>query len=408
VRHVVLITVDTLRADRIGAYGYSAATTPALDALAAESIRFERAYAHSSATLPSVSSLMTGKLPGEHGLFSNLGQLTPDLPTLATLLQDAGFESAAFIGSYALRPSRGLAQGFGSYTNEYRSAEAVRDEPENLAGPLTDEAEAWLEQRDPTKRLFLWVHYQEPHGPYTPPRFEMPAIADSDPVLPLNPTNSGVGGIPKYQWLGHGRLAEYQARYDGEISEFDRHLGRLLEVLERTGVLADSVLVFSSDHGEAFGEGGVFCAHSEGLSDAMLQVPLLMRVPGHPAAVRTDRVRQIDVLPTLLELLGVTAGDLPGESLLVDRGDRDVVSQLGRHWKKRWRSMRSGEFELREQGRGEISLLAPPGTSVPADLRERLRAALEDQAPWRASKDRGRTRLTPEERDALKALGYLD
>lgn len=400
--HAVLVTVDTLRADRTGAYGYARARTPNLDALAKDSIRFERAYAHSSLTLPSIASLLTGTLPSEHELYSNHGTLPEHLPTLATQLRAAGFTTAAFLGNYAMRPSRRLQRGFDFYTQKFQSREAVRPHPENLAAQLTDQAIEWLKRRDPQRRIFLWVHYQEPHGPYTPPDFDRGSGGD-ERVLPRNANNSGRNGIPRYQWLGHGRVAEYSARYDGEIAEVDRQLGRLIEALAAARILDDCILVFTADHGEAFGEEGVWFAHGEGLGEALLRVPLLVRLPGRSPAVRSDVVRLIDVVPTMLEQLGVDAGAFGGKSLLQDVGDRRVVAQA-----KDWRSLRDGGVEIRQQG-DQPAVLRGAAHSSAEDrdaLRAKLAIDLQRLAPPRpASRPES---LSTEETQALRALGYIE
>jgi len=404
-RHLVLITVDTLRADRIGAYGYAEARTPHLDGLAAESLRFERAYAHASITLPSIASLLTGLLPTEHHLFANLHKLHPRFATLATRLDEAGFGNGAFVGAYALRPQRGLARGFSHYTETYQDRESVRPWPENLGEALTRDALAWVDQRTPGERLFLWVHYQEPHGPYTPPEFEPPA--DGGPELPRSDTQSGRGAIPSYQWLGHGRLGEYEARYDGEIREMDRHLGALLDGLRSRGILDRSVLVFTADHGESFGEDGLYCAHGESLDESLLRVPLLLRAPGIDPGVRRDAVRLIDVAPTALALLGVPASDLRGRSLLDDVGDRALVAQIVAFGGRRYRTIREDGFELSETPEGsEVSSLDGSEPAPPA-LRRRLVAGLDTLAPWPLD-DQPPPRLTPVDREALRKLGYVE
>jgi arylsulfatase A-like enzyme len=409
-RHAILITVDTLRADRLGAYGHAAAHTPNLDGLAATSLRFDRAYAHSSMTVPSISSLFTGLLPSEHGIYTNDARLRPGLRSLAEVLQGAGFTTAAFVGSYALRPDRGLDRGFATYTQQYGARERMRGHPENLAGPLTDAAVAWLAERGDGEQLFLWVHYQEPHGPYTPPRFETPEDEGSASVMPRGANNSGRGAIPRF---GHGRLAEYQARYDGEIAEFDRHLGRLLDALREREILDRSVLVLTSDHGEAFGEEGLFCAHGEGLGEPLLRVPLLLRGEVVPAGVRQDRVRLIDVATTMLGLLDLPETGFAGTSLLSDEGDRTLVAQVRSLNNEHWRSLRDGDLELRQNAGHESELRREGGDALAAQTtreqsatRAELHAQLEARAPWPGPQPT--VKLSDEERDALRALGYVD
>jgi arylsulfatase len=387
--HLVLVTVDSLRADRLGAYGYAGPGTPAVDGLARQSILFERAYAHSSMTLPSVASLLTGRLPAEHGIYSNGGSLGKEVTTLAEHARGAGFRTAAFLGSYALRPNRRLSRGFEAYTRAFRDREQNRAQPENGARWLTDQAIAWLATLEAGERFLLWIHYQEPHGPYTPASFAEPAAAG--PILPQSSSQSGRGAIPRYQWLGHGRLTEYEARYDGEIAEMDRQLGRLLTALQEGGRLEHSVVLFTADHGEAFGEEELYCAHGEGLGEVLLRVPLLLRAPGLAPAVRRDAVRQIDVAPTLLALLDLEGPSLPGRSLLEEHGDRDLVAQLVQR-ERRWRSIRNRDGWLLDEG-------------VDALGEGPLVAELERLAPWPT---RLVDRLTPEEAEALRNMGYAN
>jgi arylsulfatase A-like enzyme len=410
-QNLVLITVDTLRRDRIGAYGYAAAQTPSLDTLAADSIRFDRAYAHASMTLPSVATLLTGLLPATHGVYDNRGTLPASVPTLATRLEEKGFRSGAFLGNYALRPKRQLTRGFEHYTEEFSSREGVRDHPENRGGLLTQKALAWLDTLGDGDRFFLWVHYQEPHGPYEPPDFVSPASGEG-PVLEESATKSGRAAIPKYQWLGHGRLREYEARYDGEIREMDRHLGALILGLRERGLLDRSVVVFTSDHGEAFGEDDLYCAHGEGLDDSLLRVPLLLRVPGHAPGVRSDRVGLTDVLPTLADLLGFPTATGAGASLLEDRGDRPVVAQVGLNPDQSWRRAMRGNLDLRETPggvrrgtgfeKGSDGVLSEAGKAE----REKLLGFVERSAPWPGAGSE--PTLTETEHEALKALGYVD
>ncbi|MBW2400166.1 MAG: sulfatase [Deltaproteobacteria bacterium] len=411
-KHLVLITVDTLRADRIGAYGYQAAKTPVIDSLAGESIRFEHAYSHASLTKPAVASLLTGQLADQHGVYHNQGKLNPEVRTLAEQLSAHGFESAAFIGNYILRRGYGLERGFANYTDEFVSMELKRPIPENPAGVLVADALEWVAAQAPDRRLFLWLHLLEPHGPYTPPDFERPPRIPGEAALPESRSQSGRNAIPRYQWLGHGRLSEYLLRYDAEITDVDRHLGTLMQGLRENGILEDSVVVFTSDHGEAFGEDDLYCAHGEGLGDVLLRVPLLLRVPGESPAVRNDLVRLIDVMPTLLESLGIESERLPGETILRDRGDRRLISQSVNFRQGRaWRGLRDDGFEIIQEKGGAtvIRHTSPTGLGeekgIPAQVREQLRAELERVSRWH---EVGAVRLQPGEQRALRALGYVE
>ena len=401
--HLVLVTVDTLRADRLGAYGHANAQTPHLDALAAESVRFERAYAHSSMTLPSIASLLTGLLPAEHQIYSNRGSLRRGVPTFVQALRTAGFRTAAFLGSYALRPNRRLDRGFEQYTKVFEDREKVRPQPENRAATLTDAAIDWLDRLPPDERFALWIHYQEPHGPYTPESFRPPTA--TGPTLPRSDDHSGRGAIPEYQWLGHGRLPEYLARYDGEVHDTDREVGRLLDALRARDLYERSLIVFTADHGEAFGEDGLYLAHGEGLHEALLRVPLLLRAPGVAPRVRGDRVRQIDVAPTALALLGVTRdGSRNGRLLLDEVGDRPLVAQLVLR-DERWRSIRDEGLELVTGTDPEVLRSTGDAAEAPAGARAPLLAELDRLAPWPV---RLSDLLSAEEAEALRAMGYAN
>lgn len=407
VRNLVLITVDTLRPDRLSAYGAEVEIAPAIDRLASESTVFLNAFAHSSMTLPSIASLLTGVLPAQHGLLGNRGVLPAEIDTLGEVLRDRGYRTAAFIGNYALRPSRGLDAGFDRYTSRYLDRESVRAHPENLARGLTDEALAWVETVPHDQPFFLWVHYQEPHGPYTPPKFDPPARDPDELVLERSRSNSGRDAIPAYQWLGTGRLSEYLARYDGEIREVDRHIGRLLERLRTAGTLESAVVVFAADHGEAFGEDGLYCAHGQGLHTVLLRVPLMLRVPGRPPARREDRVRLIDVVPTVAQVLGLDAGSgWPGASLLDDQGDRPVVAMsIARRDNESWRALFDGPDSLTEQY-GGIERAAGPGFEANAATGERFQRELDRLAPW--PQNATYEDESEEELRSLRALGYVD
>jgi len=325
------------------------------------------------------------------------------------------YRTAAFIGNWALRPQRKLNRGFETYTRDFKNSEGVRDHPENRAKPLTDQAIDWLKHRDDDEPFFLWLHLQEPHGSYEPPSFDKPTGRSEggvEPlVLPKGKNNSGKNAIPKYQWLGHGRLDEYEARYDGEVTEADRHIGRLLETLRSLDLLDESVILFTSDHGEAFGEDEIYCAHGTGLGEALLHVPMLLRIPGHGAQTRADRVRLIDIVPTVAELFELEPPPLRGRSLLRDEGDRTVIAQIGIRPGERWRSIQIGDQRIHEKWQGEylesgFDTPAEAGSEQALQTRDHALELLERFAPW-PLRQKAPT-LSKEDRDALRALGYIE
>jgi choline-sulfatase len=265
-QHLLLVTIDTLRADRLGVYGHAPARTPAIDGLAARGVRFTRAFATAPITLPSHASLMTGRYPPAHGSRHNGMAMAPGVPTLAESLRRAGVATAAFVGAFPLDRRFGLDRGFDVYGDRMPRGPDGRPANERPGQQVVDEALAWMATHR-SDRMFVWVHLFEPHAPYG-------VAADGRPVA---------------------------ARYDDDVAEADRQLGRLLEGL---GPSRDQTLVVvTADHGEAFGEHGEI-GHSVFVYDTTLRVPLVVAGPGlEPRLIESD-VALVDVAPTLSALLG--------------------------------------------------------------------------------------------------------
>ena len=310
--NVLLITVDTLRADHLHCYGQPLATSPNIDALAARSVVFDRAIAASGYTGPSHSTMMTSHYPRRHSTgFSNGLLVLSGLPTLAETLQQRGYDTGAFVSNAVLWARSGLNRGFDVYDDEFTGTEANRPDTYERRAPQTlARALAWL-ARPRTKPFFLWVHFQDPHGPYTPPppfdtQFHPPAAAD-EPELRVLDDDSGQGGIPRYQVVdGQRRTSQYRGRYAGEIAFMDQAVGELLAAVERQ---SPTVVVFTADHGESFGERGYYFAHGHSAAPDLSHVPLIINAPGLRPERRADPVSHVDLMPTLLELVGVPAPD---------------------------------------------------------------------------------------------------
>ncbi|MEO8502564.1 MAG: sulfatase-like hydrolase/transferase [Acidobacteriota bacterium] len=282
-----MITLDTVRADHLGCYGSASAETPNLDRLAREGTRFDSVTAAAPLTLPAHSTLLSGVSPAHHGVHENGGQPFPaELPTLATRLHDAGYDTAAFVAAFVLDRRFGLARGFELYDDEIaRGPGNATLEAERPGPAVVDRALAWL-RRDRQAPFFLWVHLYDAHAPYTPPE----------------PFKSRHAGDP----------------YAGEIAGVDAQVGRLLESLSIAGILDHTLVAVVADHGEGLGEHGE-SRHGLLLYESTLRVPLLMRAPGVLAAgAKVARpVGAADLAPTLLGLLGVPSGasapSLPGD-----------------------------------------------------------------------------------------------
>ncbi len=283
---LLLVTIDTLRADRVGAYGWASARTPALDGLAARGARFDRAFANAPVTLPSHASLLTGLLPPGHGARHNGMRVAPGVATLAEMLRAQGFRTAAFVAAFPLDRRFGLDRGFELYSDQLPRESDGRLNNERPGRVVVDEAIAWLNDRR-AERCFLWVHLFEPHAPY-----------EGDPARETPGFVRPVGD-----------------RYDDEVARADVEVGRLLASLGEGG--SSSLVVVAGDHGEAFGEHGEI-AHSVFVYDTTLRVPLIMAGPGVPGSgvVVSEPVSLVDVLPTVVELLGQPPNDVDGTSLV--------------------------------------------------------------------------------------------
>jgi len=308
---VVLITVDTLRADHLGAYGLALPASPQIDRLAAEGVLFERAVAGSSATAPSHATILTSRFAREHSIgFRNGDTRLEGAPTLATRFQDAGYATAAFVSNVVLSRGRGFETGFDVYDDEAPEHELNREVHERVAAQTTAAALAWLATRH-GQPFFLWVHYQDPHGPYAPPpecrsRSHLEGRAWRGP-LPVLTDNSGIGGIPAYQVLGDLRHPSvYEDRYVDEISYADASIGQLIEAADRAAGTRRTVVLLTADHGESFGEDDQYFVHRMTTPD-VAHVPMVLRAPGLAPRRYPDLVHHVDVLPTLLELAGIPA-----------------------------------------------------------------------------------------------------
>jgi arylsulfatase len=428
-RHLVLITVDTLRADHLGVYGDTLGLTPELDAFAPGAQVFDYAYSPAPFTLPSVTTILTGRYPGETKMMTNRATLETSVPTLASELYVRGFRTAAAVSNFVVRSATGLSRGFEVYDDEMPLRDPTRKLPwRDAAGTTRAALRAVDTIRGDDRRIFLWVHYQDAHGPYLPPpavrEAYLPAEAakpDGLRELPIGTTDTGIGEIPRYQAVeGKRQVAFYRAGYDGGVHQMDEQVGVLLRGLAERGLLDDAVVAFTADHGEGLGENDYWFAHGENLSDELIRVPLLLRAPGLAPTRRQDVVALADLAGTLARALGERWGDGPGRDLLA-RGASDAdsipaFSTFGtstvyrrglvydRH--KYVSTTTAGGleeevFRLEPRGSARVS---DPGPLL-ASLRERM-GSLAGLVP------EGRRvtvqEVSPEERARLEALGYVE
>lgn len=397
--NVLLVTIDTLRADRLGSYGHAAARTPVLDRLAADGARFADATAHAPLTYPAHVAIVTGRYPAVFGVRLNGMNPLPDgANTIAEQLAAAGYRTGAVMGSVVLERGLGLDQGFGHYDDRIavtpRRTVAVAD-LHRPASAVTDAALAWLtgSKSEPAGApWFLWTHYFDPHWPYDPP--------------------------PRYAATSAGRP------YDGEVAYVDAELGRLLGGMD----LARTLVVVTADHGEALGEHGE-PDHGFFLYDSTLRVPLIVAGAARSGRISprivTEQVRAIDIAPTIADLAGVqVAGSVDGASLrpLLDgAARREVPVSLSESWYPR---LHFGWSELLAARVGEWKYIAAPKPELydlrtdPGEQKNLVRERASVAGRLAAEVERLRTMRTPGRPAAgarpdpaalerLQALGYV-
>ncbi|MEE8169310.1 MAG: sulfatase, partial [Phycisphaerae bacterium] len=314
-RDVVLIVIDTLRADHCSVYGYDRPTTPNIDRLSDDGVVFTRAVSSSSFTGPSVASIMTGRYPrfNSYGNGHGYGRLAASETTIAEMFKDAGYTTAAFVCNPILDAPTGLDQGFDVYDARFPEHERVRRNIRERTAPrCTDDAIAWLETAGDDAPFFLWLHYQDPHGPYTPPDDMARRFAPDDPgeAIPScgRGRNAGEGCVPWYQFIDDvAYFNVYQGRYDAEIAYMDQHLGRLLDWLRDHDRYANATIILTADHGEAMGEHQRYFCHGHSVTRDQTIVPMILKHPGvRPGTRVAAPVGHIDIFPTLAAIIGAT------------------------------------------------------------------------------------------------------
>jgi arylsulfatase A-like enzyme len=432
--NVLLVTIETTRADHLSTYGYARETSPAITAFAASGVLFERAGVAIPRTNPSLASLMTSRYPHEHGVRNLLLPLEPENRTLAEVLRAAGYATGAVQTHPRLIAASGFAQGFDAYLD------AFTEHP--LAEQACARAEAWIDGRGSGGRpWFLWLHLMDPHWTYDPPA-AWRTFAGPDPrparlYADLAARRRTIGPVIFRNAMPADEVAAFVDLYDSEIRYTDHAIGGLLAALDRRGLRDGTIVVLTADHGESLGENGYFFEHGDLGSEAEVHVPLVVRAPGLPAGVRVGAtVGQLDVAPTVLDLLDLAGdGSFRGTSLLPllegPGADRPLFGETDQAFHEenprreipglagKWRWLRQGRFKLvaipRAAG-GELRRLydldGPGGESVDVsaehpDVLRRMGEALD---AWR-SEDQGRDReyhISDEAEEILRSLGYVN
>ncbi len=341
-RGYLLISIDTLRADRIGAWGYEKGTTPFLDTLAARGTLFERAIAQIPATLQSHLSIFTGLYPREHGVMHPIYVLAPEIPLVSELFHDAGFRTAGFTEGGYMKGYHGFQRGYEVWSDENPTAET--DVERTFARGLD-----FLRGLAPDERFLLFLHTYAVHDPYEPPAAHRERFWPGPPPAgAFPPTGPELARVNEREIVPDPEVVTWlSALYDGSIHYVDSVLASLFAELERTGLLAETTVILFSDHGEEFFEHGRL-SHTQTYHE-LLHVPLLLL---HPAQREPLRIRSlvegIDIAPTLLDLAGLPAPPMSGRSLVPllrapgaagsDRAFAEGVSRAGGVSRVRYRA----------------------------------------------------------------------
>jgi len=314
IRHVVLITVDTLRADALSGGISPHCESPYLDALAADSVKFDSAYAPSPWTSPSMASILNGLSPAVHGVGRRRSQFPLNLPNLPDFFREAGFLSAAFGGNVLLTPQDALSRGFDVFRfpgleppNTLARQALVRylgplqTSDQHQTEDITADAEKWVELHS-EQDFFLWLHYFDPHAPYLPPTEFLPDENRGDLYRIALSFDEHRGAESRFNPPPPPRQGLIRDLYCGEVRYVDNRIGRLIKRMKRLGIYDEALVVLTSDHGEEFWEhGGAFHGHS--LLDELLRVPLLFKLPnGSPRTTINEAVSIVAVTPSILDL----------------------------------------------------------------------------------------------------------
>ncbi len=420
--NVILVSIDTLRSDHLGCYGYQRNTSPIIDRFSEDAVTFLSTFAQSSSTTASHASIFTSLLPTHHGtLYSGPTAMPDRLVTMAECLKADGYRTFSYHDGGQLSARFGFGQGFDGYINLRHGASGQPSFIHTAFKTIN-----WLRQRD-DGRFFLFLHSYHTHHPYTPPERFVEAMAeDYHGNLPdeisfelLEQINRGD------RLLTRSDKAHIVTMYDAEIRQMDVGFGLIVDELKEQGLYDDTLLILTSDHGEEFGEHGVMGWHSLTLYDELLSVPLVIKFPGNDFAGRKvmDQVRSIDILPTALDILEIEIPEqCEGRSLLpLVKGRRDAprpaigqrdvpglgpVSLRSGRWKyyRPEANRRPMLFDM-DNDTGEIHNASKDHPEIVADLEQQL-AALLAQRP--AVQNGEEVELPDELQDQLRSLGYVE
>jgi arylsulfatase A-like enzyme len=396
--NVIVYLIDTLRRDRLGSYGYDRPTSPEIDEFAAEATFFANSHGQSSWTKPTVASLFTGVWPPKHGATGWKHRLPASFETLAERLQQAGWSTAGFVTNVNAGRAFGIAQGFDTLWYQ-RKVDAAA---------VNGEVFTWLDNVDRSRPFFLYVHTMDPHAGYKPREPYRSAFAPNADQMP--------SWKPRWKWPIENAPI-FSDLYDAEVAQNDAAFGELLDRLRQFDLYEDSLVIFLSDHGEEFREHGGW-RHNRRLFSETLDVPLVIKFPGQKEAKRSDLpVSHVDVLPTVLDVVGLPAFEAADGQSLTSPVSRPIFSHLrvGRYplqysvIRGQWKLIRTHKNGPKIQ---LFNLEADPGEArnLASELPVRaaaMEALLEQQLADSGTTASEETEISDETERELRALGYL-
>ncbi len=413
---VVLIVLDAASAGHFGCYGYAGNTTPVVDRLASEGVLFRRAYTNAAYTLASTATLFTGQFPHRHGILQHRNKLPGSAVTLAETLRSAGYDTAAFLANGNASGIFGLAQGFNTVRDVFRDRNYI-----GWGEDVTESFVKWLGERR-EKKFFAYLHYREPHDPYNPPeewihRFADPSydgsIGESFESRIRIDTNS-----PELTSADRKRV---KGLYDSNLAYADHQVGRIIRELKASGMFDSTIIIVTSDHGEAFWEHG-YQGHNQQLYEESVRIPFVLKLPGKKwnGKIVDSTVQTADVVPFLLDVLGLPdTGNIDGRSFLsaIDSPGPDLRPVIVYSTKQQVTSMLLGSMKyIRNSTTDEFyDLKKDPAESFNSIETNLIRAGYlaqklrESAEPVKQKREKGELPVLDEAaRENLKALGYIE
>jgi arylsulfatase A-like enzyme len=415
--NIILISIDTLRADHLGCYGYSANTTPNIDKFSKDSVLFKNTIAQASSTEPAHASIFTSLIPSHHGaFFSTKKPIPPEIVTMAEILKENGYKTISYNGGGQVAAELGFDQGFDLYSS-------FPDKMDHLDRVFIKKVESvidWI-KNNPNEKFFAFLHTFEVHHPYTPKKEYLHMFDNSyQGALPGHISRKLLGNINEGRMKMSAEDKQHIINaYDGEIFSMDKAFGVLLDFLKKQGLYEDTLIVFTSDHGEEFGEHGTMGWHGHTLYDEQLKVPLIIKLTNskHASTIIGEQARSLDILPTVLDVLNIPPLEcFEGVSLLgwLNKRNRTAlfaVSQQDTPRQTHPTSIRTNKWKLYDEKLFDLE-------SDPLEQKEvqtgykRIRKELRSELDYilslnQSAEENTSVDLSEETLKTLKSLGYL-